>query len=285
MGATTTAKPTSGVPIAPGLPAGSLPGYFTTKDTYPTSIPVSGLPSSDWSTTLWAEALISKINELRPSGTPEVQNTANNVANIERVIQAETGGQSGGFLRDNNPLNLNTYSTPHSSLAGGQVVSEYGIYVQKFDSIASGITATANELLQPSNKATLSSLQLNGSPSVFGNALSSGAWGGASYANATTFPTITPTIAYGNGDTIAQNNASATGGANPGEAFPGEDQLGTIANDTGITSVGDFLKAITNPTTLKNVGIFVLGLGLVVGGTLVFFASTKTVKTIAADAA
>lgn len=41
------------------------------------------------------------------------------------------------------------------------------------------------------------------------------------------------------------------------------------------TSVGQFLGDITNPTTLKNVGIFAAGLALVGVGLLVFFATTK----------
>ena len=42
-----------------------------------------------------------------------------------------------------------------------------------------------------------------------------------------------------------------------------------------VTTVAGLIGDITNPTKLKNVGIFVLGAVLVVGGLVIFFAATK----------
>jgi hypothetical protein len=282
VGATgASATATAGVPLAPGLPVGSIPGYFTAKDPLPASIDTKGIPATDWSSTLWAEALIAQINDTRPKGTPMVANSLTNVENIERWISAETAGQSGGFLRDNNPLNLNTYGTgrPASeSLPNGTLVTEFGVNIQKFNTIQDGINATAAQLLDPSSSKLLAALQISAPASNFGTALGTTGWGMTKYANATVFPTLTPAIVYGSGDTVAQNNASATGGANPGEAFPGQDQLAKIP---GVSTIGGLIGDITNPTTLKNVGIFVAGAALVITGLLIFFAQTKTAQGVA----
>ena len=282
MGATGTSTATAtAVPIAPGLPAGSIPGYFTAKDTYPTSIDTAGLPTSDWSTALWAEALINTINQKLPKGTAPVLNNITNVNNILSWMHAEGADtQSGGFLRDNNPLNLNTFPGSSSSLANGKIVNEFGTQVQTFNSVQDGIDATANAIINPSSGKTtalLNALQIGAPSGNFGTALATSDWAGTGYDNAKTFASEPATIVYGSGDTITQNNASATGGANPGEAFPGQDQLNSLANATGITYFVDLLKSIAGDG--KNIAIFAGGFVLAGVGLVLFISTTKEGKS------
>ena len=46
------------------------------------------------------------------------------------------------------------------------------------------------------------------------------------------------------------------------------------------TSVADLIAKLTNPSNLKNVGIFALGIGLSITGLLILFASTKEAKAV-----
>jgi hypothetical protein len=54
----------------------------------------------------------------------------------------------------------------------------------------------------------------------------------------------------------------------------------TAAVTAPISTIDGLIKDITNPTTLKNVGIFVGGLALMGTGLLIFFAQTKSAKAV-----
>lgn len=223
------------------------------------------------STATWAAALLEKI------GAPV---TANNIANIQRLIGAESGGNQAGFLRDNNPFNLNTGASPHANLyPGGSIVPEFGIYVQVFDSVEAGITATANQIRL--NPALLAVLKNNGSPALFGGALSTSAWRTGSYANAKVFPTLSPfmgTSAVGGQGLTFSPSAGAHAVAH---AFD------TVRHDIAapVTTVAGLIGDITNPTKLKNVGIFLAGLALTVGGIAILISTTKTARVVEGTAA
>ena len=228
--------------------------------------------------------LIEAINARLPKGSKTILVTNTNVANIARIINAESAGNTAGYLRDNNPFNLNTYSTPHGSLAGGTVVPEFGIYVQKFNSVADGINATASQLLQPNAAPTIAALQNNAPASVFGASLASGAWGGASYANASTFPTLSSAIIQGSGENATTVNPTGTLGQinNTLKNVPGVAGSETVVKDAvgGVTSVAGFIGKITNPSNLKNVGIFMAGMALTVTGLVILFSASKQGKAI-----
>lgn len=160
---------------------------------------------------------------------------ATDVANIERVIGAESGGNQAGFLRDNNPWNLNTYASSHDSLPGGAIVPEFGIYVQTFPTAAAGAKATATQIEQ--SPALTSALAADASPSVFGGALSSSAWKSAGYANATKFPNVVPfqgTSASGDPTGLAGQGLHVLQDLDPLNAF-----------STGASLGGDAVKAAT----------------------------------------
>lgn len=252
-------------------------GATTTKPKAPTPVPIAV------SSAQWAEALLKRL------GKPV---TPTNIANIQRWIEVESAGNEAGFLRDNNPLNLNTYTSAHGSLPGGTIVPEFGIYVQTFPTIEAGIDATAKQIgLSPS---LMKVLDHSGSAALFGGALSTSAWSSGSYANATKFPTITPFTGSSksgsgvSGDVLHFFNDLLGGGdpffgsstENDGAGSDVSTAVGAGESIAGATeSVGKFLGDITNPTTLKNVGIFVAGVALVVGGLVLFFAQTKTAKS------
>ena len=147
----------------------------------------------------WATALLKKI------GAPT---TPNNVQNIQRMIGVESSGNQAGFMRDNNPWNLNTYTSPHGSLPGGHIVNEWGIHVQVFNSVEDGLNAYENQL--KSNPHLLSALHTNASPADFGTALSTSGWASGHYANATAFSALAP---FTGSSTGASTNPASAGGA------------------------------------------------------------------------
>jgi len=234
--------------------------------------------SNPTSTSQWATGLIDTLDTLLPKGSKPIPVTNNNVANIQRMIGAESGGNTAGFLRDNNPFNLNTWGSPHSSLSGGTIVPEFGSYVQTFPTAQAGITATANQLLQPNAAPTIAALQSNAPASVFGGSLASGAWGGQSYANATTFPTLTPAnlTATPGGSTSStpskwQQYLNATGGYTPAGTNTGfiTNPLGTIPAAVSSGIFGPITKFIT--AGAADITFVVFGLILIVIGLSVTF--------------
>ena len=230
--------------------------------------------------------LIEAINAKLPKGSKPVLVTNNNIANIERIIARESAGNTAGYLRDNNPLNLNTDSTPHGTFwpTLGEVVPEFGIYIQKFNSVQDGIQATADQFTSPNTSATLSALQNNAPASVFGASLASSPWSSGSYANATVFPTITPANIPGTGQPLTVNPTGALGQINNwGKSnIPGVAGSETVVKDaaSGVTSVAGFLGKITNPSNLKNVGIFMAGMALTVTGLVILFSASKQGKAV-----
>lgn len=234
--------------------------------------------------------LIQRINSQLPKGQKKILVTNTNIANIQRIIGAESAGNQAGYLRDNNPFNLNTYAKPHASISSnGSVVHEFGIYVQKFNTVQDGINATASQLLQPLSSGTIKALQHNAPASVFGGSLSKGAWSSAGYANASAFAKLKPANISGTGQPLTVNPTGAVGQVLrwSNRNLPGASQVNTAASDVGhsVSSVSSFIGKISNPTTLKNVGIFVLGVSLTITGLVILFASTKEAKEVSGVAA
>ncbi len=228
--------------------------------------------------TLWVEALLTAI------GAPITQN---NVSNLGRVITGETAGQPGGFLRDNNPLNLNTWGSPHASLPNGHIVTMTGqcgktVWVQQFNTIQDGIKATADTILSSNNASLLAALRNNVPTSMFGAALSTSSWKGGPYSSQkgiTNYQPATGTITPGLGTNptglIGQITHPIEHGVNlmlgGGQPLTGE--VKSVA--APITTTAGFIGKITDPTNLKNVGIFVGGLALTVTGLVILFSATK----------
>ena len=233
----------------------------------------------------WATALLLSLQKAGYKAPV----TANNIANIQRLIGVETSGNQAGFLRDNNPWNLNTYVSLHGSLPGGHIVNEWGVNVQVFNSVQDGLAAYVNQL--KANTALLSALNTSAPASVFGGALSTSGWSGGSYANATAFPNITPFT--GTSPLPIPVNPKGLWGQ-IGEPIVTGSVVGlknnpivpiTNAVIKPLVGVNGLISDITDPTKLKNVGIFVAGFTLAGVGMLIFFSQTKTAKTVEGTAA
>jgi peptidoglycan DL-endopeptidase CwlO len=175
--------------------------------------------------------------------------TANNVANIERLIQGESAGNTGGFLRDINPFNLNTYASSHGSLSGGHIVNEFGIYVQVFDSLADCYAAYVSQLEVTTGPgaciALLAALGSSATAYDFGVALSTSAWSSAGYANGPTFEALTPFT----------GSALVGGVAPPAPPNPGTLQTGKNATPL----VAAFVKYCLDHTTAASGCTYVWG--------------------------
>jgi hypothetical protein len=231
-------------------------------------------------TAQWATAF---LRALQAKGYKAPVN-ATNIANIQRLIEVESAGNDAGFMRDNNPFNLNTWKTapsgvPHTSLPGGTIVQEWGVDVQTFPTVDAGINATVNQFVY--NSSLVKVLDNSGSASMFGGALSNSGWSSASYANATTFPTISPfTGSSALPVPITAAEAKTLAGYATGQAtIKAQNPVAVVKSAVSdVTSIAGLIGDITNPTTLKNVGIFVLGLGLAGVGLLIFFSQTKGAK-------
>ena len=222
------------------------------------------------STSVWATALLQALH-VSP------KHYAVDIANITRQIGAETAGQAGGFLRDNNPFNLNSYASPHSSLPGGQIVTMTGsggqtVYVQQFYSVEQGIAAYVDFLKQPAQSGLLHALRTGAPAKVYGAALSKSGWSGQSYANAKVFPTLTPYKATG-----------AVGGQ--GLTFSPSKGWQSVVNagkDVGsvvskpVSSISGLIGDLTNPTKLHDVGLFAAGAALAVVGIAILLSQSKT---------
>lgn len=234
--------------------------------------------------TLWVEALLTAIN---------APITQNNVSNLGRIITGETAGQQGGFLRDNNPFNVNTWGSPHQTLGNGKIVTMPGqggktVWVQQFNTITDGIQATANTLLSPNNSTLLAALRNNVPTNMFGAALSTSSWKGAGYASTkgiTNYQPATGNVTPGLGvnptGTLGQITGPIGHGLNLllGGGAPLTGEVQSAAKP--ITSVTGLIGKITNPTNLKNVGIFVAGLALTVTGLVILFSATKGKQVVA----
>lgn len=212
--------------------------------------------------------------------------TNNNIANVQRWLGLEQGSSAANWAQNQtNPLGVGT---------GGSV--------HPFTTPYEGIVATVNTLLGSSSyQPIVSSLQNNAPAPVFAQALVAAPWqsgqsGGTTYS----------------GQTAAQIAAMDpfVVGSNPGVANPtglfgqyGEPALnfaaknlpgaGVVYQATGgvtnvvkgvggavssVSSVGGFIGKITNPTNLKNVGIFMGGMALTIVGLVILMQSSKQVR-------
>lgn len=222
------------------------------------------------SASVWAVGLLQALQKAGYKAPV----TLNNIDNITRVIGAESGGNQAGFLRDNNPWNLNTYTSPHGSLPGGQIVNEWGVNVQTFNSVEQGYSAYINQF--KANPTILAALNNDAPPAMFGAALGQSGWSSASYANATAFPKLVPFQS-----TSAVGGQGLTWSASKGAAAVVH-AAKTVASDVTkpVTSVAGLIGDLTDPVKLKNVGIFVAGFVLAGVGLLIFFSQTKSAHAL-----
>jgi|SRR5579871_4805863 len=168
---------------------------------------------ADWTPKDWAALVLTELSQM----TGKTMDTSNNIANLIGMMQGESLGQQGGFLRDNNPMNYDTWGSSHgpSPIAakyGGHIVQEFGIYVMVFPSPEAGAKALA-DFIKSDEGSVLNALSTNADASTFGTALSNSGWSSAGYANASSFPGYVSA-----GATAANSPAPAGDFAGPGGA-------------------------------------------------------------------
>jgi len=251
--------------------------------------------STTVSSTDWVKLLIAEINlQLIAQGSKKrVPLTANNISNLQRIIAGESAGNQAGFLRDNNPFNLGTWASPHSGVYGGKVVPEFGIYVNTFATPEAGAKATAQAIVgQSNNSALLKALQQDAPTAIFGGALSSSAWKGASYASPTGIARYSPFTGSSAANSGLPTNVSVTVngihsaqdvqnvlGASVNAATGG--LAGNLASATGLGGVaglGTLVGDLTSGTWWKRIGIGAGGIALIIGGTVLFLSQTQAGK-------
>ena len=177
----------------------------------------------------------------------------NNVDNILRWMKGESTGQKGGFLRDNNPVNLNTSTSQHAAITdyGGTIGPEFGIWVQKWPNMEAGLKAMAKMLLSgigpagdhfTSQPSVVSALRQDVGPSAFGTALSHSAWASGGYASAQGI------LGYAPVNETATGAVISGGGGGPFGGSPAVTPSGTTAVHHKIYTDIYGNPAITNPT-------------------------------------
>ena len=253
--------------------------------------------STTVTSTDWVKLLIAEINlQLIAQGSKQrVPLTANNIANLQRIIAGESAGNQAGFLRDNNPFNLGTWASPHSGVYGGTVVPEFGIYVNKFASPEAGAQGTAQAIVgQSNNAALLKALQQDAPTAIFGGALSSSAWKGAGYASPTGINRFSPftgsspaTAGLPKNVSVTVNGVHSTQdvnnvlGASVNAATGGlAGNLATATGLGGVAGLGTLVGDLTSGTWWRRIGIGAGGIALIIGGTVLFLSQTQAGKQV-----
>lgn len=192
--------------------------------------------------------------------------TNNNIANIQRWLGLEQGSSAANwFQNQTNPLGVETNGSVHP-----------------FATPYEGVVATVNTLLGSSSYQPLvSSLRNNAPAPVFSQALVAAPWqsgksGGTTYSGKTAsqIAAMTPFS-----PDLGKYVLSTT---NPQLTTPGQLISGIASPVTGayhaVTSVSGFLGKITNPSNLKNVGIFSAGIALTIVGLVILLQGSKQVR-------
>ena len=256
--------------------------------------------STTVTSTDWVKLLIAEINlQLIAQGSKKrVPLTANNIANLQRIIAGESAGNQAGFLRDNNPFNLGTWASPHSGLYGGTVVPEFGIYINKFASPQAGAQGTAQAIVgQSNNTALLKALEQDAPTAIFGGALSSSAWKGAAYASPTGINRFSPFTGSSSTNAGLPTNVSVTVngvhstqdlanvlGASTNLLTGGlSGDVATVATGAanglgGVAGLGTLVGDLTSGTWWRRIGIGAGGIALIIGGTVLFLSQTQAGK-------
>ena len=163
-----------------------------------------------------------------------------------------------------------------------------GALLAAIQEIVQRVTATCvfNLDQNVANPALIKVLDNSGSAALFGGALSTSGWSSGHYANPTVFPTIAPftgssALPIPISAAEQKTQAAYLAGLKTVEHVP--NPVAAVTSD--VSAISNFLGDITNPTTLKNVGIFLAGGAIATAGLLIFFSQTRTAKTVEGAAA
>jgi hypothetical protein len=225
-------------------------------------MPTTKAPANNqWTTSAWAAVALKK------AGKPV---TANNVQNLQRWINAETGGQQGGWARDNNPLNMTGYGS-HPPANSSTFYS--------FSDLNAAADAFAGFMKQSNMSGISAALSANAPAPMFSAAVVASPWAGGHYGGSPTAIAKTPpaadapTTKNGGPGLLGQIGNAAWDVANT--ATFGALGAGSSAIDTASAFV-TLASDLTSPTWWRRIGIGAAGLAVMTVGLVVFFASTNT---------
>jgi len=263
-----------------------------------TSSSTAATPPPVWTTDLYA-ALV-----LQDAGFPI---TANNIANLTAWFRAESGanqfsnGSTGNWLRDNNPLNIN------STWEGATVQHHQGwADTYAYATPQAGAQATADFITKNSNDAGVAqALAANAPGQILGQAISTSSWAQGNYGGANPITSSSSWFVDANGNAtqpIAASSGATTVGfwqdllknlGTPGVGGVGGAVSGVVGGASSAVSnlnaIDSFFSDLTDPAWLKprikRAGILVGGLAIMIASGVIFFASTDTGKQITSTAA
>ncbi|MDE1822633.1 MAG: hypothetical protein KGI98_17490, partial [Euryarchaeota archaeon] len=157
---------------------------------------------------------------------------------------------------------------------------EQGGAVHPQADVYSGIVLTANTLLGSLYAPIVSTLRNQAPPTMFAQAVINSPWSGTTYRSRglmyfLTQGSLTSTNPgyWSHVGTAFKQAVGVPFGPVGGAVTKGVGAVGGAVHD--ITSVGGLIGKITSGQFLKNLGIFVAGLGLVVAGGMIFLSDTK----------
>jgi hypothetical protein len=234
-------------------------GTATATTPIPYTPPLESLSNEKTvSTTTWSAALLAIL---------KAPITPNNIANVQTWLHNEQSSST--WSADaTNPLGVET---------NGKVESQ--------GNVLQGLLLTAGTITN--DHPTILAALKNDSPRLlFAQALVTSGW------NTTAPKNGQPTYNNNTAAEIAANGPLVTGTTTnltlAQEAEQGEAGAVVTPVVEGATSIAGLIGDITNPSTLRNVGVFVAGFVLAGVGLLVFFSQTKearTAESLAAKAA
>lgn len=211
--------------------------------------------------------------------------TQNNIGNVGTWLANEQTSAANWTQNQGNPLGV---QTPTAIAAG------------KSGDVLTGLQQTISTLLSGYPTIT-KSLRSNAPSSVFNQAVASSSWNGSGhYGGVTAFKSkgtaqkANPTGWWGQWVEPLWGSATPPGGWNQAAASSGIPGAGGLVTGlqapakavgagvsaaksvaSGVSSISGLIGKITNPTNLKNTGIFLGGFALAVTGLVILFASTK----------
>ena len=248
-------------------------------------------PPKAWTTDAFAASVLYYL------GAPI---TSNNISNVTRWIANESAGNTfdngatGNWLRDNNPLNIN------STFDGAVPVTHSWGTVFTYPDPLTGAKATA-DFITKNTPNVGAALKSDAPASLLGSAIQQAGWAAGGYGGAnpvaggawltdvtgrTTNALTNPLHRAANATTTsvlgdALNNAAGIGGIS---------NLGGVAGATGgalsgLGAIGNVFGKLGDPTFWRRIGVFSGGAAIFTIGLVVFFVSSDTgKKTIAAAA-
>lgn len=228
------------------------------------------------------------VSFLKGLGAPV---TKNNVSNVGTWLANEQTTTANWQQNAGNPLGVQT----PTALAAG-----------KSGNVSVGLKQTVDNVLG-GYPTIVKALRNNAPAPIFNSAVTNSPWNGSHYGGSSTFAAKgtaqkgNPTGWWGQwvepifnnpifnnpiplpGLTKLPGGATTPGGGvitNGFKALPGGSAVlsagGAVSSAGGaVSSVGGFFRKITNPTNLKNTGIFVGGAAITITGLLILFSATK----------